>query len=562
MSKKGIAKGLTNYGDQDFSLYLRRSFARSMGLSDRLLAAPVIGIAAAESGFNNCHRAMPELVEAVSRGVLAAGGLPRVFPTISLGEVFLNPTSMMFRNLMAMDTEEMIRAQPMDAVVLIGGCDKTVPAQLMGALSANVPAVQLVTGPMSTGRHKGERLGACTDCRRFWGKYRGGEIESDEIETIEGRLAVTTGTCAVMGTASTMACIAETLGMALPGSAAIPAVHSARLLAAEASGRAAMALVEKPITPRQLITEKSVENALRILMAIGGSTNAIVHLAAVAGRAGIRIAYDRLNQISDTTPVLVDLKPVGDGYMEDLFAAGGVGAVLRELKPLLHLDTLDVEGRTLGERLEKKIDWVDRKVVREFANPISKVGGLIALSGNLAPDGAIFKRAAATEALFEHEGRAVVFESLEDLANRIDDPGLDVTPQDVLVLKNAGPKASGMPEAGYLPIPKKLARQGVKDMLRISDARMSGTAFGTVVLHVAPEAAVGGPLAAVRNGDRIRLSIANKRIDLLVEKDEIARRLANHTPPPPPDRGYAALYHRSVTQAPLGCDFDFLAGTP
>jgi dihydroxy-acid dehydratase len=467
---------------------------------------------------------------------------------------------MMFRNLMAMDTEEMIRAQPMDAVVLIGGCDKTVPAQLMGALSANVPAVQLVTGPMSTGRHKGERLGACTDCRRFWGKYRGGEIESDEIETIEGRLAVTTGTCAVMGTASTMACIAETLGMALPGSAAIPAVHSARLLAAEASGRAAMALVEKPITPRQLITEKSVGNALRILMAIGGSTNAIVHLAAVAGRAGIKISYDWLNQISDTTPVLVDLKPVGEGYMEDLFAAGGVGAVLRELKPLLHLDTLDVEGRSLGERLEEKIDWVDRKVVREFANPISKVGGLIALGGNLAPEGAIFKRAAATEALFEHEGRAVVFENLQDLANRIDDPALDVTPQDVLVLKNAGPKAAGMPEAGYLPIPKKLAKQGVKDMLRISDARMSGTAFGTVVLHVAPEAAVGGPLAAVKNGDRIRLSVANKRIDLLVEKDEIANRLANHVLPPVPERGYAALYHRTVTQAPLGCDFDFLAG--
>jgi dihydroxy-acid dehydratase len=560
MSKKGIAKGLTNYGDQDFSLYLRRSFARSMGLSDSLLAAPVIGIAAAESGFNNCHRAMPELVEAVSRGVLAAGGLPRVFPTISLGEVFLNPTSMMFRNLMAMDTEEMIRAQPMDAVVLIGGCDKTVPAQLMGALSANVPAVQLVTGPMSTGRHKGERLGACTDCRRFWGKYRGGEIESDEIETIEGRLAVTTGTCAVMGTASTMACIAETLGMALPGSAAIPAVHSARLLAAEASGRAAMALVEKPIHPRQLITEKSVENALRILMAIGGSTNAIVHLAAIAGRAGIKISYDQLNRISDTTPVLVDLKPVGEGYMEDFFAAGGVGAVLRELKPLLHLDTLDVEGRTLNERLEEKSDWVDRKVVRDFANPVSKAGGLIALSGNLAPEGAIFKRAAATEALFEHEGRAVVFENLEDLANRIDDPALDVTPQDVLVLKNAGPKAAGMPEAGYLPIPKKLAKQGIKDMLRISDARMSGTAFGTVVLHVAPEAAVGGPLAAVKNGDRIRLSVANKRIDLLVEKEEIVRRLASHVAPSVPERGYAALYHRTVTQAPAGCDFDFLAG--
>ena len=503
---------------------------------------------------------MPELVEAVSRGVLAAGGLPRVFPTISLGEVFLNPTSMMFRNLMAMDTEEMIRAQPMDAVVLIGGCDKTVPAQLMGALSANVPAIQLVTGPMMTGRHKGERLGACTDCRRFWGKYRAGEIDSDEIQTVEGRLAVTSGTCAVMGTASTMACIAETLGMALPGSAAIPAVHSARLLAAEASGRAAMAMVQNPVAPRQIITEKSVANALRVLMAVGGVTIAVIHLAAIAGRAGIKISYDWLNAISDSTPVLVDLKPVGEGYMEDFFAAGGVGAVLRELKPLLHLDTLDVEGRSLGERLQEKLDWVDRKVIREFADPVSPVGGLIALKGNLAPDGAIFKRAAATPSLFEHEGRAVVFENLEDLANRIDDPELDVAADDILVLKNAGPKAAAMPEAGYLPIPRKLAQQGVKDMVRISDARMSGTAFGTVVLHVAPEASIGGPLAAVRNGDRIRLSVGSKRIDLLVDEQELKQRLAGHVPPLPPSRGYAALYHKSVTQAPEGCDFDFLAG--
>jgi dihydroxy-acid dehydratase len=559
MRKTGIANGLTNYGDRDFSLYLRRSFARSMGISAPLLAGPIVGIAATESGFNNCHRNMPELVEAVSRGVLAAGGLPRVFPTISLGEVFLNPTSMMFRNLMAMDTEEMIRAQPMDAVVLIGGCDKTVPAQLMGAVSANIPAVQLVTGPMSTGRHRGERLGACTDCRRFWGKYRGGEIDGEEIETIEARLAVTTGTCAVMGTASTMACIAETLGIALPGSAAIPAVHSARLLAAEASGRAAMALAEKPITPRQIITEKSIANALRVLMAVGGSTNAIIHMTAIAGRAGVKITYDQLNAISDETPVLVDLKPVGDGYMEDFFAAGGVGAVLRELRPLLHLDTLDVEGRTLGERLEEKLDWVDRKVIREFSDPVSKVGGLIALQGNLAPDGAIFKRAAATQALFEHEGRAVVFENLEDLASRIDDPALDVAADDILVLKNAGPKAASMPEAGYLPIPRKLAKQGVKDMVRISDARMSGTAFGTVVLHVAPEAGIGGPLAAVRNGDRIRLSVANKRIDLLVPDQEIRERLMGHVGPAVPSRGYAALYQKSVTQAPSGCDFDFLA---
>ena len=558
MSKKGIANGLTNYGDRDFSLYLRRSFARSMGISAPMLAGPIIGIAATESGFNNCHRSMPELVEAVSRGVLAAGGLPRVFPTISLGEVFLNPTSMMFRNLMAMDTEEMIRAQPMDAVVLIGGCDKTVPAQLMGALSANIPAVQLVTGPMSTGRYKGERLGACTDCRRFWGKYRGGEIDAGEIETIEGNLAVTSGTCAVMGTASTMACIAETLGIALPGTAAIPAVHSARLLAAEASGRAAMALTAKPVTPRQVITEKSVANALRVLLAVGGSTNAVIHLTAIACRAGVKIPYALINRISDETPVLVDLKPVGEGYMEDFFAAGGVGAVLRELKPLLHLDTIDVEGRTLGERLEDKGEWVDRKVIREFADPVSKVGGLIALSGNLAPQGAIFKRAAATESLFEHEGRAVVFENLEDLANRIDDPALDVAADDILVLKNAGPKATAMPEAGYLPIPRKLARQGVKDMVRISDARMSGTAFGTVVLHVAPESAIGGPLAAVRNGDRIRLSVAKKSIELLVSAEEIQKRLAEHVRPDAPSRGYAALYHKSVTQAPDGCDFDFL----
>jgi dihydroxy-acid dehydratase len=557
---KGLFRGLTNYGDRDFARYLRRSFARSMGVSAPLLDGPVVGIAATGSDFNNCHRAMPELVQAVSRGVLAAGGLPRVFPTISLGEVFLNPTSMMFRNLMAMDTEEMIRAQPMDAVVLVGGCDKTVPAQLMGAVSANIPAVQLVTGPMSTGRYRGERLGACTDCRRFWGRHRAGEVSAAEIEEIEGNLAVTAGTCAVMGTASTMACIAETLGMALPGTAAIPAVHSARLLAAEASGRAAMALARRPITPRQLVTEKSVENALRVLMAIGGSTNAIIHLTAIAGRAGVGISQDRLNAISDQTPVLVDLKPVGEGYMEDFFAAGGMGTVLRELKPLLHLDTIDLEGVTLGQRLAGLSGFIDRKVIRPLNAPVSPVGGLVALRGSLAPGGAILKRAAASENLFESEGRAVVFDNLEDLAARIDDPALDVTASDVLVLKNAGPRAAAMPEAGYLPIPKKLAQQGVKDMVRISDARMSGTAFGTVVLHVTPESAVGGPLAAVRNGDRIRLSVKDRRIDLLVTGEEIARRLAAHTPPPFPERGYAALYQRHVLQADRGCDFDFLAG--
>ena len=554
----GIRGRLTDYGDKDFAEYLRSSFARSMGLSKEMLRKPIVGIAETGSGFNNCHRTMPELVEAVSRGVLAAGALPRPFPTTSLGEVFLNPTSMVYRNLMSMDTEEMVRAQPMDAVVLIGGCDKTVPAQLMGAASANIPAVQLVTGPMMTGRHRGERLGACTDCRQFWGKYRAGEVEREEIDVVEGRLATTAGTCAVMGTASTMACIAETLGMSLPGSAAIPAVHSDRLVTAEFSGKTAVDLITNPRLPSEIITGKSVENAFRVLMAVSGSTNAIVHLTAVAGRLGIRIPNARLNQISDETPVLVDLKPVGDGYMEDFFAAGGVGAILREIRHLLHLDTVDVTGQVLGDRLEPEMDWVDRRVIREFENPVSDQGGLISLKGNIAPDGAIFKRAAATPALFETEGRAIVFEGLQDLAKRVDDPDLDIEAGDIMVLKGAGPIAAGMPEAGYLPIPKKLAQAGVKDIVRISDARMSGTAFGTIVLHISPEAGAGGPLAAVRNGDRIRLSVKDKSIDLLVPDQQIANRLGEFVPLEGHKRGYRALYERAVLQAPDGCDFDFL----
>ncbi len=555
---RGLRGGLTNYGDQDFAIYLRRSFARSMGLGREMLDKPIIGIAMTPSGFNNCHRTMPELVEAVSRGVLAAGALPRPFPTTSLGEVFLNPTSMVYRNLMAIDTEEMVRAQPMDAVVLIGGCDKTVPAQLMGAASADLPAIQLVTGPMSTGRHRGERLGACTDCRRFWARYRAGEIEREEIDLVEGRLAATAGTCAVMGTASTMAIIAEVLGLSLPGTAAIPAVAADRLVAAEETGRAAVGLLQAPVRPSEIITPESVENALRVLMAVSGSTNAVVHLAAIAGRRGLRIDHARLNAISDETPVLVDLKPVGTGYLEDFHAAGGVGALLRELKPLLHLGTRNVLGQTLEERLAEPLEWVDRAVIRPFDDPVSRQGGLIALSGNIAPEGAIFKRAAASPDLFESEGRAVVFDDLEDLARRVDDPDLDIAEGDIMVLKNAGPVAAGMPEAGYLPLPKKLARAGIRDIVRISDARMSGTAFGTIVLHIAPEAARGGPLAAVRSGDRIRLSVAEKRIDVLLDDAEIARRLAEAAQPPPPARGYRGLYARTVTQAPEGCDFAFL----
>ena len=558
--KTGLARGLTHYGDPDFALYLRRSFARSMGYGDGMLARPVIGIANTASGFNNCHRTVPELVEAAKRGVLAAGGLPLEFPVISLGEPFLHPTSLMFRNLMSMDVEEMIRAQPMDAVVLIGGCDKTVPALLMGALSADKPAVLVVTGPMMTSRHGDQRLGACTDCRRFWAQYRAGTIDAGEIATIETRLATTAGTCMVMGTASTMACLAEALGMTLPGTAAIPAVHADRLRAAEASGARAVAMIKDGPRPSEIVTAEAVENALRVLLAIGGSTNGILHLAAIAGRAGIEIDLERLNALSDQTPVLVDLKPTGPGYMEDLFNAGGLGAVLRELRPLLDLETRNVAGHSLAERLAGEPGYVDRSVVRSLAEPISEVGGLVALFGSLAPEGAILKRSAADSRLFEHEGRAVVFSSLEDLSARIDDPDLDVTPDDVLVLQNAGPKSgTGMPEAGYLPIPGKLAREGVKDMIRVSDARMSGTAFGTIVLHVTPEAAAFGPLGLVRDGDRVRLSVSSRRLDLLVEPAELARRKAAlPAPGAPPARGYARLYHDHVLAANQGCDFDFL----
>ncbi len=559
---QGLRRGLTNYGDRDFSIYLRRSFASSMGYGREMLDRPIVGIAHSASGFNNCHRHFPEMIEAVKRGVLAAGALPVEFPTISLGEVFLNPTSLKFRNLMSIDVEEMIRAQPMDSVVLLGGCDKTVPAQLMGAASADLPAVQLVAGPMSTGRHKGERLGACTDCRRFWAKYRAGDIDSDEIDVVEQRLASTAGTCAVMGTASTMASLAEALGMMPSDSAAIPAVSADRLRMAEETGRIAVALIgAEDRRPSRIMTERAFENALRLLLALGGSTNAIIHLTAIAGRLGISIDLHRLNELSDTTPVLVDLKPTGAGYMEDLHSAGGIPAVLRELRHLLHLDCLTVTGETIGDRIDRAPAWVDRTIIRSCADPVRQEGGLVALFGNLAPRGAIMKRSAADPALFEGEGRAVVFESLEDLATRIDDPDLDVKADDFLVLKNAGPtSAAAMPEAGYLPIPSKLAKAGLKDMVRISDARMSGTAYGTIILHVAPDAASGGPLNLVRNGDRIRLSVENRTFALMVDQDELDRRSDERTPSKVARsaRGYERLYQEQILQADEGCDFGFL----
>ena len=556
----GMRKGLTNYGDNGFSLFLRKAFIKGAGYTDEALDRPVIGIVDTGSGYNPCHGNMPQLVEAVQRGVMLAGGLPVKFPTISIAESFAQPTSMYLRNLMAMDTEEMIRAQPMDAVVLIGGCDKTVPAQLMGAASAGVPAIQLITGSMLTGSHRGETVGACTDCRRYWGKFRAQEIDAQEIADVNNQLVASVGTCSVMGTASTMACIAEALGMTVPGGASPPAVTAARVRVAEDTGTVAVQMAKSGLTVDKILTQKSFENAMRVLLAIGGSTNAIVHLAAIAGRLGFEVDLQALDRMGRETPVLVDLKPSGQHYMEHFHAAGGMATLLRELKPLMHLDCLTVTGRTLGEELEAAGPGFPQDVVRPMDQPIFPQGGIAVLQGNLAPGGAIIKQSAANAKLMEHEGRAVVFENLADMAARIDDDELDVNADDVLVLKSIGPKgAPGMPEAGYMPIPLKLARAGVKDMVRISDGRMSGTAFGTIVLHVTPESAVGGPLAYVRNGDRIRLSVENREISLLISEEELTRR-ARETPvvPPTAERGYRKLFLQCVTQADQGVDFDFL----
>ena len=556
----GIAKGLTLYGDKGFSLFLRKAFIKGAGYTDSALARPVIGIANTGSAYNPCHGNAPQLIEAVKRGIMLAGGLPMDFPTISVHESFSAPTSMYLRNLMSMDTEEMIRAQPMDAVVLIGGCDKTVPAQLMGAASANIPAIQLVTGSMLTGSHRSERVGACTDCRRYWGKFRADEIDAEEINAVNNQLVASVGTCSVMGTASTMACIAEALGIMVPGGASAPAVTADRIRIAEETGTLAVQMAHQRLTIDKILTAKAFENAMRVLLAIGGSTNGIVHLTAIAGRLGFDVDLKALDRMGRDTPVLLDLKPSGQHYMEDFHKAGGMATLLRELKPLLHLDALTVTGRTLGEEMERSGSGFAQDVVRPFANPIYPQGGIAVLQGNLAPGGAIIKQSAAAPALMEHVGRAVVFENAEDMAARIDSPDLDVNADDILVLKNIGPAgAPGMPEAGYLPIPIKLARAGVKDMVRISDGRMSGTAAGTIVLHVTPEAAIGGPLAHVRNGDRIRLSVAAREISLLISDEELAARAAaNPVTRPTAARGYHQLFLKTVTQADQGVDFDFL----
>jgi dihydroxy-acid dehydratase len=557
----GIRRGLTHYGDPGFSLFVRGAFARGGGLTAEDLARPVIGLAQTWSEFNPCHRHLREVAEAVKRGVWQAGGLPLEFPTISLGEIFLSPTSMLFRNLMAMDTEEMILGQPMDGVVLLGGCDKTLPAQLMGAASADRPAIVVTAGPMLTGRYEGMRLGACTDCRGLWSEHRAGTIDAVRMEQIQGELFPSAGTCMVMGTASTMAAVAEALGMTLPGMAAIPAPLSRRLRLAEAAGRRIVEMAREDLRPSRVLTRAAFENAIRVVMALGGSTNAAVHLPAIAGRAGLALSLEDFDRLSRTTPMVASIRPSGKYHMEDLAEAGGVPAVMKVLTPLLHRDALTVTGRSVEANLEGVAPpgaWQD--VVTTLDRPFKPAGGLVILRGSLAPDGAVLKVAAATPALLRHRGRACVFRDLADLSARVDDPALPVTPESVLVLQNAGPVGGpGMPEAGSLPIPRKLLEAGVRDMVRVSDARMSGTAGGTVVLHVAPEAAVGGPLALVRDGDEILLDADARRLDLLVPDDELARRRAGWRPPAAvPERGYRRLFAERVLQAPEGCDFDFL----
>ena len=556
---QGIDRNPTSYADPGFSRFLRRSFLASAGYDATDLARPVVGITNTASDYNTCHRLVPDLIDAIKRGVLQAGGLPLVFPTISLGEILLSPTAMLFRNLMAMETEELIRAQPMDAVVLVGGCDKTLPAQLMAAASTDVPAISVVAGPMLTGDHEGERVGACTDCRRFWARYRAGELDEQQIADVSQSLCPVAGTCMVMGTASTMACLAETLGLMVPGGATAPSVSSDRLRVAVASGRAAVDLASQGRPIREILTPSAFGNALKVLAALSGSTNAVIHLTAIARRAGVPLVLDDFHRAAEKVPLLVDCKPAGTGYLEDMHRAGGVPVLLKAMAPLLDLGTVGVTGAPLGALLEATPDppaW--QQTIRSLGDPVGPASSLVVLRGTLAPDGAVLKAAAASPELMRHRGPAVVFVSPEDAAQRIDDPNLGLTPDHVMVLRGAGPVAAGMPEAGSMPIPAYLLARGVKDMVRMSDARMSGTAYGTVVLHCCPEAAVGGPLALVRDGDMIELDAAQGRLDLLVDADELARRRQGFSPPPPPARGWRRLYVEHVQQAHLGADLGFL----
>ncbi|HME38046.1 MAG TPA: IlvD/Edd family dehydratase [Steroidobacteraceae bacterium] len=553
-----------SYGRKDKDGFIHRSWMKSEGLpADVFDGRPVIGICNTWSELTPCNAGLRDIAEHVKRGVWEAGGLPLEFPAMSLGETQMRPTAMLFRNLLAMEVEESIRGNPIDAVVLLGGCDKTTPGQLMGAASVNLPTLVISSGPMLNGKFRGCDIGSGTDVWKFSEAVRGGKMSMDDFMAAESGMSRTPGTCMTMGSASTMACMMEAMGVALPYNATTPAVDAQRRRIAHESGRLIVRMARDDMRLSKILTRDAFENAIRVLAAIGGSTNTVLHLLAIAGRLGVPLDLADFDRLSLNVPLLVDLQPSGRFLMEDLHYAGGLPAVLKELAPLLHVHAGTAWGQSIGAGFVSA-ECYNREVIRTLAEPVNRVSGIWVLKGNLCPDGAVMKPSAASQALFSHRGRAVVFESIEDLHARIDDPALDVDAQSVLVLKGCGPKGyPGMPEVGNMPLPRKLLEQGVEDMLRISDARMSGTAFGAVVLHVAPESEAGGPLAMVRNGDEIVFDGPNRRLELLISPEELAARTQvwkRERPPPKYSRGYYRLYVEHVMQADQGCDLDFLTG--
>jgi dihydroxy-acid dehydratase len=551
------------FGRDDLRTFGHRSRAKQAGFApEDFRDKPVIAILNTWSEANPCHVHLRTRADEVKRGVWQAGGFPLEMPVLSLGETYMKPSSMLYRNLLAMETEEILRSNPVDGAVLLGGCDKTVPALVMGATSANVPALFVPAGPMLRGNWRGQVLGSGSDAWKYWAERRAGTIGDCEWREMEDGIARSHGTCMTMGTASTMAAATEALGLILPGASSIPAADSGHSRMATAAGRRIVEMVWEDLKPRDLLTSEAFENAVTVAMALGGSTNAIVHLVAMAGRAGATLDLDRFDALSRRTPFLANIRPSGSFLMEDFFYAGGLPALMARIEDLLHTDALTASGRTVGQNIAGA-EVFNEDVIVPRERPLGPEGGVAVLRGNIAPDGAVIKHTAMDPRLLRHTGEAVVFTSYDDLARRIDDPALPVTPDSVLVLQNAGPLGGpGMPEWGMLPIPKKLVREGVRDMVRISDARMSGTSYGACVLHVAPESFVGGPLALVRDGDLIELDVPARRLAMRVSEEDLARRRARWTPPPARfARGWGALYARHVRQADKGCDFDFLEGT-
>ncbi|CAN5503304.1 L-arabinonate dehydratase [soil metagenome] len=555
------------FAPDDLRSFGHRSRAKQMGWDAAdWEGKPVIGILNTWSDLNTCHTHFKILVEQVKRGVLQAGGMPVEIPVMSVGETYTKPTSMLYRNFLAMEVEETLRCNPLDGAVLLGGCDKTTPGLLMGALTMDLPAVYVPAGPMLRGNWHGQTLGSGSDAWKFWDERRAGRLSDEDWAEIESGIARSPGVCMTMGTAATLTALAEVLGFSIPGASSIPAVDANHQRMATQSGRLAVEAVLADRRPSTFVTRASFENAITTDMAIGGSTNAIVHLIAMAGRAGVTLALDDFDAISKRTPLVANIRPSGAFLMEDFYYAGGLLALLETIRPLLHAGAMTVNGKSLGENIAGSAVY-NPEVIRPLGQPLHGSGGTAVLRGNLAPDGAVIKHTAADPALLTHTGSALVFADYDDMAARLDDPDLPVTPDSVLVLQSAGPQgAPGMPEWGMLPIPKKLLREGIRDMVRISDARMSGTSYGTCVLHVAPESHVGGPLALVRTGDPITLDVPGRRLTLDVPEAELAaRRAAWEAPAPRYGRGYGRLYVEHVTQAHLGCDFDFLhrgAATP